>query len=276
MNKRIERQIRQIYNEVFNKLFSVKNTSSLSKGSKVEILQAATLLESSEKYKRFAEKYAIALAKAGLSSKRAAWRHSYYAAKRLHYVAIPKTFNEYEAKIMSNAVKENFTMIKSIPRKTIEILEHKYTSTLIEEVAKGSLSRGSFRKELEKHGHKNAGVIARTETAKLQTAITEARATELGSIAYFWLSSKDKRTRQSHQEMNGVVVFWRPYEQKPLLDKMRGNAGEFPNCRCSPQPIVDFDDLTTSTYKVYDYRFDKIITLSKRELITALERGSLE
>lgn len=276
MNKRIEKQIRQIYNEVFNSLYGRKNVAALAKGSKVEILEAAMLLEASEKYQKFAEKYATALAKAGLATKRAAWRHSYYAAKRLHYIALPKTFNEYEAKIMSSAVKENFKMIKSIPRKTVEILEHKYTSTLIEEVAKGALSRGSFKKELEKHGHKNAGVIARTETAKLQTAITEARATELGSIAYFWLSSKDRRTRPSHRDMNGVVVFWRPYEQKPLLDKMRGNAGEFPNCRCAPQPIVDIDDLKAATYKVYDYRFDKIITLTKRELITALERGSLE
>lgn len=276
MNKRIERQIREIYNEVFNKLYNSHNTSALSKGSRVEIIEAAMLLEASDKYKKFAEKYAIALAKTGLASKRAAWRHSYYAARRLHYVAIPKTFSEYEANVMSKAVKENFKMIKSIPRRTVEILEHKYTSTLIEEVAKGTLSRGSFRKELEKHGHKNAGVIARTETSKLQTTIAESRATEIGSKAYFWLSSKDKRTRQSHREMNGVVVFWRPYEQKPLLDNMRGNAGEFPNCRCAPQPIVDFDDLKSATYKVYDYRFDKIITLTKRELIEALERGSLE
>lgn len=276
MNKRIERQIKEIYNEVFNKLYNRKNTSALSKGSRIEIIEAATLLESSEKYKKFAEKYAKALAKAGLSSKRAAWRQAYYAARRLHYVAIPKTFNEYEAKVMSNAVKENFKMIKSIPRKTVEILEHKYTSTLIEEVAKGTLSRGSFKKELEKHGHKNAAVIARTETSKLQTTIAESRAVEIGSVAYIWLSSNDRRTRQSHKNMNGVVVFWRPATQKPLLDKMRGNAGEFPNCRCAPQPIVDIEDLTKSTYKVYDYRTDKIITLTKRELIEALKRGSLE
>lgn len=276
MNKRIERQIKQIYTTVFKQLYTIKNISALSAGSKVEILEAASLLESSAKYKRFAKKYAIALAKAGLSTKRGVWRQYFLAAKRLHYVALPKTFTEYEAKVMSRAIKENFTMIKSIPRRTLTLLEHRYTSTLIEEVAKGVLSRGSFKKELEKHGHKNAGVIARTETAKLQTTIVESRATEIGSIAYSWLSSNDRRTRPSHKEMNSVIVFWREDAQKPLIDKMRGNAGEFPNCRCSPQPIVDFDDLTSSTYKVYDYRSDKIITLIKRDLILALQRGFLQ
>ena len=46
--------------------------------------------------------------------------------------------------------------------------------------------------------------------------------------------------------MNGVIVFWRPDNQKPLLDKMRGNAGEFPNCRCTPLPILDENDITES------------------------------
>ena len=57
---------------------------------------------------------------------------------------------------------------------------------------------------------------------------------------------------------------------------MTGHAGEFPNCRCSPNPIMDEDDLTKSNYKVYDYRNDTIIILSKKQLIEALEKGGLE
>ena len=177
---------------------------------------------------------------------------------------------------MSNAVKNNFDMIKSIPREALKVMEHDYTSTLIEEVAKGKLTRGSFRRELEIHGAKNARLIARTESAKLQTVILETRSTELGSVAYIWKASNDARTRQSHKDMDGVVVFWRPAPQKPLRDKMRGNAGEFPNCRCSPQPIVDFDDLTKSNYKVYDYRSDTIISMTRAKLVECLMKGSLD
>lgn len=276
MNKRIERQINRIYTSVFNTLYNRQRMSKLAGGSRVEIIEAAQLLESSKEYSDFATKFAAQLAKEGLSHQRGIWRKYYRAAQKLHYVSIPKTYADYEAIVMSNAVKQNFTMIKSIPRKTLEILEHKYTSTLIEEVAKGSLTRGSFKRQLESHGHKNAGVIARTETAKLQTVILESRAVEVGSVAYTWLSSKDKRTRPSHRAMDGVIVFWRPFDQKPLLDSMRGNAGEFPNCRCSPQPIVDVDDLSKSAYKVYDYINDRVITMRRHELIKALKSGSLQ
>ena len=55
-----------------------------------------------------------------------------------------------------------------------------------------------------------------------------------------------------------------------LLDNMRGNAGEFPNCRCDPQAIFDEDDLDKNQYKVYDYKTDKVITMSKNELIKAM------
>ena len=122
-------------------------------------------------------------------------------------------------------------------------------------------------------GNTHSKVIARTESAKLQTVILENRALDLGSIAYIWLASNDKRTRPSHKAMNGVIVFWN--FNKPLLDNMRGHAGEFPNCRCSPQPIFDEEDLQKPFYKVYDYRNNNIISMNKKDLIEALKRGQL-
>lgn len=275
MSKAVEREIQKIYSAVFNKIYTKTRLAALAKGSRLGIVESVSLLESSDAYNEFAKKFATELAKKGMASKRGIWRKYYNAARKLHYVALPKTYAEYEAKIMSNAVKNNFDMIKSIPREALKVMEHDYTSTLIEEVAKGKLTRGSFRRELEMHGAKNAKLIARTESAKLQTVILETRSTELGSVAYIWKASNDARTRQSHKDMDGVVVFWRPAPQKPLRDKMRGNAGEFPNCRCSPQPIVDFDDLTKSNYKVYDYRSDTIISMTRAKLVESLTKGSL-
>ncbi len=274
MNKAIERQIKQIYSEVYKKVFNNQNLAGLANGQKSGVYNTVASFNSSKKYDEFATKFATALAKKGLASQKGIWRKYFEAARAAHHIALPKTFSDYEAQIMSKAIKQNFTMIKTIPDKMIEVMNHKYTSALIEEVAKGTLPRGSFRKLLASHGSKNAGVIARTETAKLQTAILESRATDLGSVAYIWLSSNDKRTRPSHKAMNGVVVFWN--HKKPTLDNMTGHAGEFPNCRCSPNPIMDEDDLTKSNYKVYDYRNDTIITLSKKQLIEALEKGHLD
>lgn len=275
MNKAIERQINEIYNLIYKQVFNKANTKQLSLNNKQDIINALANLESSEKYQKFAEKFAKILAKKGLRGQKGTWRKFYEAAKKSRYIALPKTWSAFEAQVMTNAISHNFTMIKSIPQRMKEILNHKYTSTLIEEVAKGALPRGSFRNMLAKHGHKQATLIARTETAKLQTAILENRATSLGSICYIWRSSRDRRTRKSHQEMNNVIVFWRPNSDKPKLDNMQGNAGEFPNCRCTPQPIVDIDDLTSNMYKVYDYRYHKIITMTKNELIKAINNGSL-
>lgn len=270
---RIEQQINQIYAKIFKQVFNRKNLKNLAAGSRTDIESSLLILGSSEKYNKFAEKFAKELAKQGLSSQKGIWRKYFKAAKESGYIALPPTFQEYEYKIMSSAVRHNFEMIKSIPTRMLEILNHKYTSTLIEEVAKGSLPRGTFARELAKHGHRQAKVIARTETAKLQTVIMEERATSLGSVVYEWLASNDKRTRPSHKAMNGVIVFWD--KSKPLLDNMRGHAGEFPNCRCAPEPILDETDLTKSNYKVYDYRNDKVITLSKRELLVAIQNNSL-
>ena len=276
MTKDVEREINRIYNMVFNKVFSRKGYESLAKRNRMGILENASKLEASDAYQEFAKKFAVELAKKGLRHQRGVWRKFYKVAERTHYVALPKTFTEYEARVMTKAIQQNFEMIKSIPREVVKIMEHKYTSTLIEEVAKGKLSRGAFQRQLQSHGHKNAKLIARTETAKLQTVILQSRATEIGSVAYIWRASHDKRTRPSHRQMDDVVVFWRQGEQKPHLDNMVGNAGEFPNCRCTPQPIVDIDDITKPTYQVYNYLTHKIEKMTKTELITALQKGGLQ
>lgn len=274
MNKSIEKKINQIYTKIYNKVFNGKNINNLSNGSRTDIETDLIRLSSSEKYREFAKKFAKELAKQGLASQRGVWRKYYQAARAAHVISLPPTYTQYEYEVMSKAVKNNFDMITSIPTKMLEILNHKYTSTLIEEVVKGNLPRGSFRNMLAKHGHKQANVIARTETAKLQTIITETRATNLGSVAYEWLASNDKRTRQSHKEMNGVIVFWN--HMKPLRDNMRGHAGEFPNCRCAPLPIFDESDLTKSNYKVYNYKTDKIESIKKSDLLLALKEGQLK
>lgn len=276
MNKATERAIEQVYSMVFNKIYNKTRLAKLAKGLRIEILKAASTLSSSSVYNEFAKKFSVELAKKGLNKEKGLWRKYYRAAKKLGYIALDKTWTQFEAEQLAKAVRHNFDLIKSIPTATLKILEHKYTSTLIEEVAKGKLTRGSFERQLKSHGHKNAKLIARTESAKLQTAITENRAKDLGSVAYIWKSSNDKRTRPSHKQMNGVVVLWRNSDlEKPLLDGMYGHAGEFPNCRCDPQPIFDETDLDKSRYNLYDYREHKIINVSKKELLDILEKGYL-
>lgn len=274
MTKAVEQKINKIYWTLFKKCFDKKSVALLATGDKKYIKKHILTLKSSKEFDNFAKKFSRELAKQGLFGTKELWKKYYYkVAKKSNYLALKPTYSKYEYNVMSKAVQQNFEMIKSIPNEFLKILQHSYVSTLIEQVAKGALGRNSFRTQLEKHGHKNAKLIARTETAKLQTTILKERSTQLGSVAYTWLASNDRRTRKSHKDMNGVVVFWN--HDKPILDGMIGHAGEFPNCRCSPQPIIDNDDLTQHNYKVYNYNTHKIITMSREKLIGALNKNKL-
>lgn len=276
MNRRTERLIEKIYKDVFSKVFNKQSVDRLSKGDKSLLLKFVTILNSSKEFDKYAQKYAKELTKKGISYQKGEWRKYFNLAKKKGYIGIEKTWSKFEEEQMKKVIVNNFKLIKSIPQQTLEIMERKYTTTLIEEVAKGNLSRGSFYKELKSHGYKNAKMIARTESGKLQTSLIENRALDLGSVAYIWKSSKDKRTRPSHQLMNGVVVFWRQNtSEKPFLDNMYGDPGGFPNCRCSPNPIFDEDDLTENTYRVYDYHTKTIIKMSKKDLLEAMKNKEL-
>lgn len=271
MNKQTEKMINKIYQEVFKKVFNTQTITQIKKGQTNQVTSNILSLQNSQQYQKFCEKFAKELAKKGLNKERGLWRKYYEAAKAKKIIALPSTYNEFYIQNLKTAVIHNFRLIKSIPDYIMKVYKQKDVEVLIKQVAEGSIGRKSFETQLKSHGSKNARLIARTESAKLQTKIDEDRSTSLGSKCYEWISSKDKRTRPSHRNMNGVIVFWRPDNQKPLLDNMRGNAGEFPNCRCSPLPILDESDLTKANYKVYDFKTDKIISMSKKQLITMIK-----
>ena len=275
--KNVEREIEKIYKAVYKKIFNKKNLKLAAEGKDKSISTYVINLESSKQYERFCKKFSESLAKKGLNNEKGLWKKYYEAARSKHLVGIPSSYKKFELEIFKKTVNKNFKMIKSIPQKVLNVYKQKYIESLIEQVASGSKGRKYFENQLKEHGYKNAKLIARTETAKLRTSIQEISSKNLGSVAYIWESTRDQRTRQSHKDMNNVVVFWRNDNEKPLLDGMRGNAGEFPNCRCDTISIFDTDDINKlgNKIKVYDYRKDKVVSYSKTFLIECLERGEL-
>ena len=274
MNKQVEKEIDKIYNEVFKKVFKkAKKEKKLL--NRKEIQKIILKLENSKKYKEFADKFAKELSKKGLSQQRGIWKKYFKAAKSKKHIVLPDRYSDFEKLQFKKAVLHNLKMIKSIPQQVMEVYKYKYVKTLTKQVVNGSLGRKTFEAELLKSGATRAKLIARTETSKLQTTILENRASDLGSVCYRWKSSNDARTRQSHRMMNNVIVFWRKDSEKPLLDNMRGNAGEFPNCRCTPLAIFDEDDLQNSIYKIYDYRIDSIREVNKITLLSYINNGEI-
>lgn len=137
---------------------------------------------------------------------------------------------------MQALMGEQVTLIKSIPldaakrvhKLTIEGIED---STRASEISKAIQASGDVAKS-------RADLIARTEVARTASTLTEARALHVGSPGYFWRTSGDGDVRESHREMEGKFVAW---DDPPTLDRMKGHAGQFPNCRCYPEPVIRED-----------------------------------
>jgi SPP1 gp7 family putative phage head morphogenesis protein len=138
---------------------------------------------------------------------------------------------------VQRAIENNVRLIKSLPLDA---------ATRAAEIARDSLASGERAADVARRiqavgnvSEYRARVIARTEVSKAGTALTRARAADVGSRGYIWRTARDGDTRPSHRAMEGVFVKW---DEPPVLDNMRGHAGEFPNCRCYPEPVIPRED----------------------------------
>lgn len=89
--------------------------------------------------------------------------------------------------------------------------------------------------------------LARTETAKANLALTQARSESVGLDWYVWETSQDQRVRPSHRKMQGVLFrFSDPPSPEQLIGlKLVGRYGPggIFNCRCYPAPLLYFDQV---------------------------------
>lgn len=82
-----------------------------------------------------------------------------------------------------------------------------------------------------------ATLIARTETAKCQSAIVQVRAEHIGADQYIWHTVRDAAVRREHRRLEGTVQRW---DDPPVAEAngARHHPGNFPNCRCYAEPII--------------------------------------
>ena len=131
------------------------------------------------------------------------------------------------------AIADNVSLIRSLVVGAADdvaelIRESLVTGTRAEDLAARIAEIGEV-------SEKRARTIARTEVSKAGTALTRARAESIGSEGYIWRTAGDADTRDSHRAMEGVFVRW---DSPPTLDGMTGHAGDVPNCRCYPEPVL--------------------------------------
>lgn len=135
--------------------------------------------------------------------------------------------------ILRERLKEQVSLITSLPTEAADRV-HKLT---IEGLSKGTRA-SEIAAEIRKSGEVSiakANTIARTEVSRTATAFTEARAQSIGSEGYIWRTADDSDVRETHRAMAGKYVLW---GKPPTLDGMTGHAGQYPNCRCYPEPVI--------------------------------------
>jgi len=139
-------------------------------------------------------------------------------------------------RVMQQLLAEQVTLIQSIPleaaqrvhRLTLEGLED---STRFTEIAK-EIQR------TEEVTTSRAVLIARTETARTATTLTQARAESIGADSYIWRTSGDSTVRSDHKKLNGKIFQW---NNPPVADERSGeraHPGCIWNCRCYAEPII--------------------------------------
>lgn len=161
-----------------------------------------------------------------------------------------------------NQVHENARWIESFPREIAEEMVD-----YIQSEAMGGRRSSSVAEDLltffDDRTPAKMNLIARTETSKTQTALTQARAERLGLGWYIWRTSEDSRVRSSHDHMDGVLINWKNPPRPELLAGEENpppayHAGEIYNCRCYPEPVVDFDFLTFPVKVFYGGRIQRM------------------
>lgn len=139
-------------------------------------------------------------------------------------------------------IADNVAYIKTIPQEWATYVSN-YAAR---EALKGKRPEeieAELRKVMPEHMTKNLRCIARTEVAKANAAIVQARAEAVGIKCYFWRCVKDARSRDSHILMDRVLVF---YDDPPSPEELAGvrsygryHAGNTFNCRCFQEVVVE-------------------------------------
>lgn len=82
-----------------------------------------------------------------------------------------------------------------------------------------------------------ATLIARTETAKAASALTQSRAQYVGATHFVWQTARDRDVRLLHRKLQGRTF---AFDDPPIIGEkgQRGLPGTIFNCRCWIEPII--------------------------------------
>ncbi len=136
---------------------------------------------------------------------------------------------------LQRLLDQQVSLITSLPLKAAQ---------RVHEIAVGNLYGGARYGEMVNAilesgdvARSRATMIARTETARASSLLTQVRAVHVGSDGYIWRTVRDRRVRSTHRHMEGKFVRW---DSPPVVDPgvPPYHAGQVWNCRCFPETVI--------------------------------------
>ncbi|WP_321833861.1 phage head morphogenesis protein [Clostridium butyricum] len=255
-----KRSLRQIVKKMNKELKGLSSTS--------EIIKVLRKFADTPEFKKYAEKTAMKMITSIFTDAGKTWREAVKrnSRGRVIYKALKNELNGPLGIAVKEQVWKNAELIKSIPLEVAKDVTE-YAAKKAYDGMRASDIAQDLLKDIPTISEKKANLIARTEVSKASTELTRARSENLGIRWYIWRTSEDQRVRSSHDHMDGVIICWDNPPSPEKLIKVKSSlgyyhAGECPNCRCYPEPIVKLDFITWPA-KVY-YQ-GKIQRMSKKQ-----------
>lgn len=237
----------------------------------------ARLLKAEEFVDKYAEQAAYRMIVGRLNSSRLTWRAAARENMRgaLVYRALEQELEGPVGARVRELIAENAKLIRTLPK---TVAAH-VAEELADRATKGERATADLPALIGHVARWRARLIARTETSKASTALTQARAENLGLEWYLWRTSVDKRVRQSHRRMTEVLVSWNdaPSPEELIGEKStlgHYHAGNAPNCRCYPEPLLRLDQVRWP-HKVYTGGAVRWLTLAQFRYLNGLEKGEI-
>ncbi|QLJ65565.1 hypothetical protein HP437_22345 [Serratia marcescens] len=151
---------------------------------------------------------------------------------------------------VQEAIAENVALIKSIHTDFINDVG----GVVLSNLAKGGRHENlvSLIRERGRVTQSRARLIARDQTAKLNSALTQVRSEALGVDLYEWGGAGDERERDSHFVLNGMTCKYsdptvysddggKTWKKRSGIGAFEGKPGDDYQCRCVALPVVQWD-----------------------------------
>jgi SPP1 gp7 family putative phage head morphogenesis protein len=198
------------------------------------------------------------------------WREA--AARSQHsrrlYNLLQKEMQGITGSRVSALVRENAALIRSIALEAAVTLTGEVTKAQQMGARPATVAK-MLRTRFPELLKSRIQLISRTETAKASTALTQARCEELGIDFYLWETSYDGRVRDSHRNMDRILIPWHdPPSPEALIGEKSTlgayHAGQSPNCRCTQLVVLHADDVS---WPCRVYWHGAISTMTKQEFL---------